>query len=132
MARPQKCRCICSMPRTTEFGPRGRGDHPRQTVVLGVDEYEVIRLLDYLHLTQAQCAERMNIARTTVTRMCDIAHEKVADAIVNGKQLVISGGEVMICTGPRPECSGERHCCWRENREEEAARPQPGEGAPTG
>jgi predicted DNA-binding protein (UPF0251 family) len=123
MARPQKCRCICSMPQITEFGPRGRGACARETVVLGVDEYEVIRLLDYAHLTQAQCAERMNIARTTVTRMCDIAHEKLADALINGKNLVISGGEVMICTGLRPECSGIQHCCHRKPFDGEATAP---------
>ena len=120
MARPQKCRCICSMPQVTEFGPRGQENCTRETIVLGLDEYEVIRLLDYAHLTQAQCAERMNIARTTVTRMCDIAHKKLADALINGKNLVISGGEVMICTGLRPECSDARHCCQRERLEKES------------
>ena len=43
IARPQKCRCICSPPRFLRFAPEGTA---KETVVLGYDEYEVLRLLD--------------------------------------------------------------------------------------
>ena len=56
MARPQKCRCICSKPGVTEFLPCKRRSW--ETVRIGFDEYEAIRLLDHEHLTQEQCARK--------------------------------------------------------------------------
>ena len=43
-------------------------------------------------LTQEACAVRMNIARTTVTAIYESARRKVADALVHGKRLLITGG----------------------------------------
>lgn len=57
-----------------------------------VDEFEALRLLDNEGLTQEACASRMNIARTTVTAIYDSARKKIADALVNGKRLLITGG----------------------------------------
>ncbi len=57
-----------------------------------VDEYETLRLLDDEGLTQEACAARMNVARTTVTAIYDSARKKVAEALVHGKRLLITGG----------------------------------------
>lgn len=112
MARPQKCRRICSKPKVTSFVPEG---HTRiDTVTIGYDEYEVIRLLDYASYSQEQCAAKMNISRPTVTRMYENARKKVADALVNGKRLAIEGGDVIVCAGLKPECSGEKYCCHKK------------------
>ena len=54
MSRPSKCRCICSMPQVTEFLPQGSPASGGDPVVLQVDEFEVIRLLDYKGFTQEQ------------------------------------------------------------------------------
>ena len=116
MARPNKCRCICSMPQVTEFIPK-KTSSISEPVVLGVDAFEVIRLLDYKHLTQEQCAVRMNISRTTVTRIYEEGRRKVAQALVEGRRLVIEGGDVKVCAAPRPECAGETHCCHRQGKE---------------
>lgn len=120
MARPQKCRCICSKPQTTRFVPENGGAGP--AVTLGYDEYEVIRLLDHVRLTQEQCALKMRVSRTTVTRMYDAARRKIAEALVCGKGIEIAGGDVIVCAGPRPQCSQEPHCCHRSsgNKEETA------------
>ena len=63
-----------------------------ESVHMTVDEFEALRLLDAEGLTQEGCAARMNIARTTVTAIYDSARKKVADALVNGKRLLITGG----------------------------------------
>ena len=63
-----------------------------ESVHMTVDEFEALRLLDAEGLTQEGCASRMNIARTTVTAIYDSARKKVADALVNGKRLLITGG----------------------------------------
>ena len=63
-----------------------------ESVHMTVDEFEALRLLDAEGLTQEGCASRMNIARTTVTAIYESARKKVADALVNGKRLLITGG----------------------------------------
>ena len=112
MARPQKRRCICSVPQTAGFSPKG-GD-PDGSVNLTYDEYEVIRLLDHLQLTQEECATRMAVSRPTVTRIYEEARRKIADMLVNGRELTIGGGDVVVCTEMRPECANEEHCCHRK------------------
>lgn len=76
MARPSKCRCICSLPPVTEFFPQGRSEG-QEPVILKLDAYEVIRLLDYRHFTQEQCAARMNLSRSTVTRIYEEGRRQV-------------------------------------------------------
>ena len=111
MARPQKCRRICSQPRVTGFAPAG--EQPDGVVVLGYDEYETLRLIDYEQYSQAQCAQKMDVARTTVTRMYASARGKLADALVNGRRLELRGGDVIVCAALRPECRDTAHCCHR-------------------
>ena len=115
MARPTKCRCISSCPKTTCFLPAGSAGADGG-VTLGLDEYEVVRLLDYVHLSQQQCAEKMNISRTTVTRMYESARSKIARALVQGEPLTIAGGDVAVCEKMRPECRDEPLCCHRQGQ----------------
>lgn len=110
MARPEKCRCICSVPKTLEFFPSGKENG---IIKLGFDEYETLRLLDYEKKTQEQCAKRMNISRTTVTRIYEQAREKIASALVNGNKIVIGGGDVKFCPALKEECKNEIHCCHK-------------------
>ena len=53
MARPAKKRRICRPPKFNCFTPIGR-DIPDGVVVLEVDEYECLRLIDYEGLTQEE------------------------------------------------------------------------------
>ena len=54
MARPVKCRRVCALPQFQEFGPGG-GACTGQ-VEMGVDEYEAVRLIDHLGLSQEEAA----------------------------------------------------------------------------
>ena len=63
MPRPRKCRRICVMPETNCFGPIGRKLPDTEPVILNLDEYETIRLIDLLGLTQEECALQMDVAR---------------------------------------------------------------------
>ena len=74
-------------------------------IVLTVDEYETIRLLDKKGYSQEQCAESMQIARTTVQRIYEIARKKIADALIDGHPLKIDGGDFIICDGQSSDCS---------------------------
>lgn len=108
MPRPKKNRKICCMPRQSGFGPLGAGPH-ETFVPLLVEEYEAVRLMDLEGLTQEQCAEKMEVARTTVQGIYTDARKKIADALVNGKALRIEGGDYEVCEGERPAC-GQAHC----------------------
>lgn len=114
MPRPVKCRRICALPRVERFGPPegGQGE-----VALTLDEYEAVRLIDLEGLTQEQCAAQMEVARTTVQAVYDAARRKLADAVVNGRSLVIRGGVYRVCPraagckcacGPKPCTAGRR------------------------
>jgi predicted DNA-binding protein (UPF0251 family) len=59
MPRRRKCRRICSLPQTTGFEPIRGNDTLYEQVILNIDEYEVIRLIDFEKLTQEQCAIQM-------------------------------------------------------------------------
>ena len=97
MPRPQKCRRICAKPRYRSFGPENGNDE--DMVVISMDEFEVIRLVDYEKKTHEQCAKQMDISRTTVTEIYENARFKLAKSFVEGKRVVISGGNYRICDG---------------------------------
>ena len=90
MPRPFRCRRIEQLPVYRSFSPDDTT--ATENVLMTVDEFEALRLMDNERLTQEACASRMNIARTTVTAIYDSARKKVADALVNGKRLLITGG----------------------------------------
>jgi predicted DNA-binding protein (UPF0251 family) len=111
MPRPQRCRRVCSLPQTEEFGPIGIAQTDNYSTTMSVDEYEVIRLIDLAGLTQGQCAAQMKVARTTVTGIYEKARQKIADSLVNGKRLLIEGGTYQLCAEPNESCGRQCHCC---------------------
>ena len=75
MPRPVKCRKVCHFPQILEFLPAGDTEK-KAPIVLTVDEYETIRLLDKNGYSQEQCAVSMQIARTTVQRISSLPGKK--------------------------------------------------------
>ena len=114
MPRPKKCRKVCCLPPISEFVPAGAGGPCREAVVMTVDEYETVRLIDNEDFTQEECSRYMNIARTTVQQIYDGARKKIAQALVEGLPLKIEGGDYHLCDG------NERYCgcggCRRHRR----------------
>lgn len=109
MARPQKCRRICDEPAYVSFGPQG--NNHIENNILTVDEFEVIRLVDHEKMSHEQCASIMDISRTTVTEIYEKARFKIADALVRGKGIVISGGNYRVCQGQEQLRCGKS--CWK-------------------
>ena len=95
MPRPQRCRRICKEPRFERFSPEGVAED--EVVTLSVDEYEAIRLMDLEKHTHEEASRQMEISRTTVTEIYESARTKLAESIVHGKPLVISGGNYKVC-----------------------------------
>lgn len=113
MARPTKWRKVCSLPEQNRFGPLGRMEQEGSPVTMTVDEYEAVRLIDLEGFTQEQCAEQMNVARTTVQGIYVSARKKLADSLVNGRVLHIEGGEYRLCEGRGNGCG---RGCRRQRR----------------
>ena len=110
MPRPKRCRKVCSMPRVSEFAPIGED---ADFVVLTVDEFESIRLIDRQGFSQEECAAYMQVARTTAQQIYNSARKKLATALVDGKGLRIAGGDYRLCDGKESFCGCggcSRHC----------------------
>ena len=99
MPRPIKWRKVCSLPESNKFGPLDLNVGGEHCVKMTVDEYEAIRLIDLEGFTQEECARQMNVARTTVQGIYAEARKKIAQSLVNGKILLIEGGEYRLCEG---------------------------------
>ena len=108
MPRPKKHRKVCHFPRNMAFLPEEAGENP-EPVILTVDEYETIRLMDREGLSQEECGQRMNIARTTVQMIYTASRKKLADALVEGRPIRIEGGEYRLCDGDISSC-GQKAC----------------------
>lgn len=89
MARPKKWRKVCCLPNVNRFGPLNSTVEKEHFVLMSVDEYETIRLIDLEGLTQEECAGQMNVARTTVQGIYQEARKKIAESLVLGKVLRI-------------------------------------------
>lgn len=75
-----------------------------QDIVLTVDEYECIRLVDFQGFSQEKCAEYMQVSRATAQLICDKARNKIATALVNGCNIKIEGGDYRLCDGKEEHC----------------------------
>lgn len=110
MPRPTKCRKVCHFPQTREFAPVA-AEQETEPVILTIDEYETIRLIDKEGLSQEQCSAFMQIARTSVQRIYENARKKLADSIVDGRPLRIDGGDFWLCDGQDNSCGYE---CFKQ------------------
>ena len=65
MGRSAKARRVYRLPKYARFEPQP--DEAKAPVRMEVEDFECIRLMDYLGMTQEECAGgRMGVARTTV------------------------------------------------------------------
>jgi uncharacterized protein len=96
MPRPCKLRRVNCNPTAMNFKPCGVRNQAGEKVSLSLDELEAIRLADYDGLYQEQAAEKMKISRQTFGNIIASAHKKIADFLVNSKQLVVEGGSIEI------------------------------------
>ena len=110
MPRPRKNRKICHFPQSLSFSPTEPGKE-KPAVILTVDEYETIRLIDREGFSQEACGEWMGIARTTVQLIYASARKKLSLMLVDGRPLEIAGGDYRLCDGTE-ECS--HRLCYKQ------------------
>ena len=111
MPRPVKYRKVCCLPENNLFGPLGEGSYTKEPIELTIEEYETIRLIDLQGLTQEECAASMQIARTTVQKIYNDARKKIAESLVDARQLIIAGGNYRLFNDQE-----RRKCCCKCRR----------------
>ncbi|MDD3431602.1 MAG: DUF134 domain-containing protein [Bacteroidales bacterium] len=108
MSRPKLERKIAHPPLMMGYKPFGIPRRQLSELYLQFDEFEALRLLDYQGMTQAQAAKIMNVSRPTLTRIYEKARRTIAQAFVEGKMIMIEGGQV--------EFDGKWYRCKRCHR----------------
>ena len=93
--RPKKRRLVKDGPKIIQFSPRGKPGRPDEAE-LAMEEFEAIRLIDWLGQDQKKAAQAMHISQQTFSRILKKARKSMADALVNGKILKIQGGHYII------------------------------------
>ena len=102
-------RRIGFQPKTIYFKPAGIPLGEIREVVIGQDEVEAMRLKNLLGYPQEEAASQMGVSQPTFHRLINTAHQKMTDAIINGKALRIEGGNVTL------QEDAVRPCRWRKD-----------------
>ena len=109
MPRPSKEKRVCRLPLCNRF-QAAYCRCPNHRIQMSVEEYETIRLIDYMGLTQEECAAAMDVGRATVQTLYTDARKKLARFLVEASSLEIQGGNFVIGQ------NGSR--CGREKRQD--------------
>jgi predicted DNA-binding protein (UPF0251 family) len=94
MSRRRCCGLIDDTIICQTFIPQGQSQWPE--VFVQLEELEAIRLKDKVGLDQAECAASMGISRATFQRILGAARFKIATALVEGRSIIIRGGNYSI------------------------------------
>lgn len=96
MSRRKLLRKIISPPTIKGYSVFGPLRKQNEKIQLFFEEYESIRLLDFENLKQKEAAIQMEVSRPTLTRIYENARKKVAQSLIDGLDLIISGGEYLF------------------------------------
>lgn len=89
MPRPRKLKRCHFAPIDSVFKPRSIPMHELERITLSIELMETVRLCDLQGLDQASAGQRMGVSRGTVQRYINQARRHIADALINGKALVL-------------------------------------------
>jgi len=81
-------------PGIQNFKPGGIPRKLLKKIIITVDEFEAFRLADYKGLSHLEAAQKMDISRPTFTRLIEKVRHKVSQALVDGMELQVEGGNV--------------------------------------
>lgn len=76
------------------FKPMGVPMALSEHISVQYEEYEALRLADYENLSHEVAAKQMNVSRPTFTRIYEKIRKKLAQAFVEGRTILIEGGNV--------------------------------------
>lgn len=104
--RPIKPRNIRRQPQIQQFSPRGRVGRPDE-IELKLDEFEAIKLADFVGLSQKKAATFMGISQQTFSRILKGARKNLANGLIRGKIIKIQGGNYLISNHNNPQFTPE-------------------------
>lgn len=105
MGRRRKCRFVADLPAVTVFKPQGVPLAQLYGVVLDLDGFEAMRLVDAEGLSQEEAAVRMGVSRPTLCRILGQARTLVARALSRGWAIRV---EVDVDHARAGGCPGEQ------------------------
>ena len=90
--KARKQRWVKCEPGERCFRPQCKPPGKLDGVNMTIDEFEAIRLSDLEGLTQEQVLKMMKVHRSTISRILESGHKRIANALVNIKAIKIEGG----------------------------------------
>ncbi|WP_421919260.1 DUF134 domain-containing protein [Marinifilum sp.] len=96
MPRRARLRKVVEPPRFKGYRPYGVNAKKRDSIDLHYDEYEAIKLADYDFMKHDEAAKVMGISRPTFARIYESARRKIAEALVETKNInTVYGNAIM-------------------------------------
>ncbi|MGE4442933.1 MAG: DUF134 domain-containing protein [Desulfomicrobium sp.] len=127
MGRRRKCRFVADVPAVTVFKPVGVPMGQLHGVVLGLDGFEAMRLVDGEGMSQEEAAARMRVSRPTLCRILGEARTQVARALSRGWALRVDVDGGHTVTGA--DFEETTPCCRRGRGCARGAEQTQGEGS---
>jgi predicted DNA-binding protein (UPF0251 family)/DNA-directed RNA polymerase subunit RPC12/RpoP len=101
MGRRTRTRYVRTPPSNFYFRSEKDDSSKENFIVLNIAEFEAMRLKHYVDLPQGwgkhgrkPCSEIMGVSQPTFSRILEKAHQKVTKALVEGKNIIVSGGNI--------------------------------------
>jgi uncharacterized protein len=104
--RPRLKRIVNEASESRCYKPCCRPEQEGEGISLNLDEIELIRLIDLEGLEQEEAAEKLGVSRKTAWRDLHETRRKIADALVNGKGIQMTGCR-KAAEGLCPKCPGK-------------------------
>ena len=100
MGRRTRMRFVKRTPNNIYFaGVSDSSSIEEQFIILTVAEFEAMRLKHYINLNQKDAAEKMGVSQPTFSRILENAHQKATQALMEGKEIRVYGGNVQTKQG---------------------------------
>ncbi len=92
MPRKKTLRKVIEPPKFSGFKPYGCQNRENAYIELLYEEYEAIKLTDYYFKPHHEACGLMGVSRATFARIYETARRKIANALVESKEIKVSEG----------------------------------------
>ncbi|MHA2288659.1 MAG: DUF134 domain-containing protein [Promethearchaeota archaeon] len=96
MGRQTSTRYVKNPPHNFYFPSDTEDPTVNNFVGLTIAEFEAMRLKHYISLNQKDSADNMSVSQPTFSRILDKAHQKVTQALIEGKEIRVYGGNINL------------------------------------
>jgi len=99
MGRQTSMRYVKNPPSNFYFPSEKEDASVEDFVGLTIAEFEAMRLKHFISLNQKESAENMSVSQPTFSRILDKAHQKITQALIEGKDIRVYGGNINLKKG---------------------------------